>query len=153
MKQSSIWSPWAVQRLCHKAISLLSLLLLLLLKYSWFTKCVTFFCTAEMIQLYIYMYSFPLWLITGYWIQFPGLYSRTLLFIYFIYSSLYLLTQTPNSTHPPTTTSPFGNHTFAFYVWVCFSFVEKFICVIFQIPHISDIIWCLSLSDLLHLVW
>ena len=25
-------------------------------------------------------------------------------------------------------------------------FVNRFICIIFQIPHVSDIIWCLSLS-------
>ena len=40
----------------------------------------------EVIQLYIYihcfLYSFSLWLVPGYWIQFPVVYSRTLLFIH-----------------------------------------------------------------------
>ena len=54
---------------------------------------------SKMTQLYTYihsfLYSFPLWLITGYWIQFPVLCSRTLLFIHPIYNGLHL--PTPNS--------------------------------------------------------
>ena len=34
----------------------------------------------------------------GYWVQFPVLYSRTLLFIYFIYNSLYLPNISPTTT-------------------------------------------------------
>ena len=34
-----------------------------------------------------FSYSFPLWFITGYWMQFPGLHSRTLLFNHRIYSA------------------------------------------------------------------
>ena len=34
-----------------------------------------------------------------------------------------------------------------------FWFINKSICVIFQIPHISDIRWYLSLSDWLHSLW
>ena len=53
--------------------------------------CVNFFYTAKLIQLYIYIciYPFPLWFITVYWILFPVLYSRTLLFIHPIYNSLF----------------------------------------------------------------
>jgi len=40
-----------------------------------------------------------MWFITGYWIQFPVLYSRTLLFIHSGYISLHLLI--PNSHRPP----------------------------------------------------
>ena len=47
----------------------------------------------------------------------------------------------------------FGNYTFGFFLWVCFCFVYRYICIIFQIPHINDIIWYLSLHDLLHLAW
>ena len=37
---------------------------------------------------------------------------------------------------------------------VCFWFLNKFICIFFfKILHISDFMWCLSFSDLLHLVW
>ena len=46
-------------------------------------------------HMYSFSYSFPLWFITGYWIPFPVLYSRTLLFIQPVYKSLPLLT--PNS--------------------------------------------------------
>ena len=50
--------------------------------------CVSFCCIAE-IQLYIcihsFSYSFPLWFITGYWILFPVLYSKTFLFIHPVY--------------------------------------------------------------------
>jgi len=38
-------------------------------------------------------------------------------------------------------------------LWVYFCFVNKFICIIFKSPHISDIIWYLSFSDLLNLLW
>ena len=31
-------------------------------------------------------------------------------------------------------------------LWVCFCFVNKFICIIFKILHVSDIIWHLSFS-------
>ena len=66
-----------------------------------------------MIQLNIYIhsfsYSFPLWFITGYWIQFPALYSRILLFIHSIYNSLHLLI--PNSQlTPPPLPFPLRNH-------------------------------------------
>ena len=48
--------------------------------------CVHFCCTTKWlryiyISIYSFPYSFPLWLITGCWIQIPVLYSRTLLFI------------------------------------------------------------------------
>jgi len=101
--------------------------------FKCFVPCslVRFICNT-------YHNSFPLWFITGYWIYFPVLYSRTLLFIHPIYNSLHLLIQTPNPffPHPSATTGLFC---------VCFCFVQKFISVIFYILHISDIIWnCLS---------
>ena len=43
--------------------------------------------------IHIHMYfsdSFPLYIIMRYWIKFPVLYSRSLLFTYFIYSNVYL---------------------------------------------------------------
>ena len=43
---------------------------------------------------------FPLWLITGYWMWFPVLHSRTLLFIYPIYNSLHWPTPNSHSTSP-----------------------------------------------------
>ena len=47
-----------------------------------------------------FSYSFPLWFITGYWIQFPVLYSRTLLFIHLIHNSLHLLIPNSQSISP-----------------------------------------------------
>ena len=38
-------------------------------------------------------------------------------------------------------------------LWVCFCLVDRFICAMFYIPHLSDIIWYLSFSFWLHLVW
>ena len=62
-------------------------------KFSCFNMSCFFFLCSKYIH--SFSHSFSSWLITGYWIQFPVLYSGTLLFIYFIYSSLYLLI--PNS--------------------------------------------------------
>ena len=31
-------------------------------------------------------------------------------------------------------------------LWVSFCFVDSFICAMFQIPHVSDNVWCLSFS-------
>jgi len=67
--------------------------------------CVSLWCTAKcslspythththtyFSYIYIYIYSLlPVWFITEYWIQFPVLYRKSLLFICFTHSSLYL---------------------------------------------------------------
>ena len=58
--------------------------------------CVSFRCTAKWIS-YTYTYvhsfldSFPSHAISEYWIEFPALCSRSLLVIYFIYNSVYVL--------------------------------------------------------------
>ena len=41
--------------------------------------------------MYSFSYYFPLWFVTEYWIWFPVLYSRDLLFIHSKYTNLYLL--------------------------------------------------------------
>ena len=47
-------------------------------------------------QLYTYIYplffldSFPIYVITEYWIEFPVLYSKCLLVVYFIYTTVYM---------------------------------------------------------------
>ena len=95
---------------------------------------------------------FPILVTTEYWVEFPGLYSRSFVVIYFVYSSVCM--SGPNSqfvTAPPP--FPFGNPTFVFYVYESVSFLYISSFVFFKIPHISDIMWYLSLSDLLHLVW
>ena len=67
--------------------------------------CVSFWCTAKWFR-YVYICSFPLWFITGYWIQLPVLYSRTSLLIHYIYNSLHLLTPSSHSILPPSTPPP-----------------------------------------------
>ena len=65
------------------------------------------------ILIYSFSYSFPLWFVTGYGIQFPVLYSRTLLFIHSIYNSLHLLT--PNSQSIPFNPSPLATTSLFFF--------------------------------------
>ena len=83
---------------------------ILFLKYSWFTILCSFHVYSKVIPLYIYMhiyilfYSFPLEFITRYWIYFPVLYSKSLLFIYFIYGNVHLLI--PYSQFIPTPPFP-----------------------------------------------
>ena len=69
----------------------------------------------SVIHIYSFLYSFPLWFIIGYYcIWFPVLYSRTLLFIHSIYTTLHLLI--PNSQSIPTPPLlPLGNHKSVFY--------------------------------------
>ena len=56
-------------------------------------------------QLYTYRHyfscHFPSWLITGFWIQFPVLYSKTLLLLHSIYNSLHsLISNSQSFPHP-----------------------------------------------------
>ena len=91
----------------------------------------------------LFSYSFPLWSIIGDWIWFPVLYGRTLWFIYFLFSNLYLIILNPNLSlfHP---LSPLVTISCLLCLWIFF--INKFICVIFYVPHISDIIWYLFFS-------
>lgn len=52
-----------------------------LLKYSWLLMLISAIQQSNP-DIHLYVYSFPWWFITGYWIQLPVLYSRTLLFIH-----------------------------------------------------------------------
>ena len=76
---------------------------------KWFSYtyiCNVCVCIYIHIHTHILLYSFPLWFIIGYWIEFPELYSKTLLFFHSICNSLHLLmwgtfclqNLTPNST-------------------------------------------------------
>ena len=73
--------------------------------------------------------------------ELPELFSKTL-FIYFIYSSTYLLIPNSQFIPPPPLPFPFGNYKF---VSMSVSLFLS-ICVIFQIPHVRDIIGCLAFS-------
>ena len=57
--------------------------------------CVSFRCTAKWVtytNTYIHSFldSFPISVITEYWVEFPVLYSRSLEVTYFIYTSVYM---------------------------------------------------------------
>ena len=77
-----------------------------ILEYSWFTVlCLRYtakwFCTHTHTHTHIhihYIHSFsdscPIQVITEYWVEFPVLYSRSLLIIYLVYTSLYVLIPT-----------------------------------------------------------
>ena len=58
------------------------------------------------------------------------LYSRPMLAIYFIYSSVHMLL--PNSWFTPTPAPcfPFGKHMVDFKMWVCFYFVKSYIILL-----------------------
>ena len=89
--------------------------------------------TDRYLYLYSFLDSFPLYIDTRYWIPLSVPYSRSLLVIHSTYSSVYnpiLLV--------------YSSCKFVF--WFYFCFVNKFICIILNIPHISDIIWYLSFS-------
>ena len=99
------------------------------------------------------LYSFPLWFITGYWESFPVLYSRTLLFAHPLYNSLHMLI--PISYSFPLPTLPPWHPQVLFSVCESFSvlWIGSFVSYFrFHKDMISCGI-CLSLSDLLHLVW
>ena len=73
--------------------------------------------------------------------QFPMLCSRTLLFIH---SDSFLLL-IPNSLLPSLDLPPpWRPKVFSLCLRVCFFFMDKFMCVILQIPHASDIAQYLS---------
>ena len=65
--------------------------------YNYITMVLISVCN-KVIQLYIHTYIyiyiyiyFPMQVITEYWVEFPVLYSKSLLIIYFMYSSVYTL--------------------------------------------------------------
>ena len=91
--------------------------------------CVNFCCATKWfsyacVDIFIFSYSFPLWFVKGYWIYFPVLYSRPLLFFCSVYNSLHL----PMPSFQSIPTPPCQQ---VWYLWVCFSFVDKFIYAMF----------------------
>ena len=79
------------------------------------------------------------------------------MFICYLYSSLYMLTQTSNlaPSLPLPTLSPlwllFGNHKFVFYIWVYYYFANRFICILLDFTYkryhmISIFLWLTLLN-------
>ena len=53
-------------------------------------------CVCVCVYTHHFSYSFPLLYITRYWVKFPVLYSRSLLFIYFIYTFISSVQSSPS---------------------------------------------------------
>ena len=70
--------------------------------------------------------------------QFSLLSSRTSLFIHSKCNSLHLLQTSYSQSIPLPPPSPLATASL-FFMSVCFCFIDRFICAIFQIPHINDI--------------
>ena len=108
--------------------------LLFLSVFYWTTVdlqwCISVWCTTKWFS-YTYIYIY--------------------LFIY-IYISAFVNPKLP--IHPSPNLPPaWQPQVCSLCLWVCSYFVNKSICAVCEIPHRSDIMWYLSLSDLLHLVW
>ena len=121
--------------------------------------CVSFWCIAKWLSyththvFFLICFSILIYFIMVIEYIVPyATHSRTLLFIYFICSSLYLLT--PNSYFIPHSSPSCLITMFVLYVCECFCFIAKFIVPYFRF-NLSMISYgiCLSLSDLIHLIW
>ena len=105
-----------------------------------------------MIRIYIYthththtfffMYSFPLWLFIGYWMYSYVLYSRALLFIHSMYNTYITYPQLLTPPLPSALTQPPQVCSLCPLVYFCF--IDRFMCVIFHMSHVTDTIWYLS---------
>ena len=91
-------------------------------------------------HIHTYTCTFSLWFIIGYWIWFPVLYSRTLLFILYI-----VVFTNPKLLIYPFFPFSFGNHKFAFCPWVFFCFVHLYyiLDVIYMWHHMVSVFLCL----------
>ena len=100
-------------------------LLVFLINFYWrivaLQCCVSFYCTAKWIShTYTYMPSLldflPIQVTTEHWVEFPVLYSRFSLVIYFIHSINSVYVSIPISQFLPPSHLPLGIHTFVLYV-------------------------------------
>ena len=116
--------------------------------------CFSFCCTAQWISYtnaYIHLFFRFFSHIGHYRVLSRVLHSRPLLVIYFIYGSVYLSIPTSQFIPLPPPSLPVIIN--LLHLWLYFCFVNKFICIIFDSIYGLSHDSCLSLSDLLHLVW
>ena len=74
------------------------------------------------------------------------LYITFMWLIYFITGSLYLLISLTYFSHPPHPPPLWQPPVSSLYLWVYSVLLHLFISCVFQIPHISEIIWYFSFS-------
>jgi len=100
------------------------------------------------IQLYIYTHSFSLKFFSHVdyqrmLVELSMLFIRSLLANHSMYLSVHMPVLNSHSIPLPLHLSPLVIIIFQS-LWVCFYSANKFICILFKVPYISDIIWCLS---------
>ena len=119
-----------------------------LLKYNRLAMSWQFLLHHKVTQIFLYIhpfvYYFPLWPIPGDWIYFPGLQSKTILFIHSKCNSCHWLN--PHSQSIPLPPSFSMTSARPVSLSVNLYFVDRFLSAIFQIPHIIDITSSLLLS-------
>ena len=116
--------------------------------YNWFTMLFNFRCAA-VIPLYIYtifLCSFLLLFITGYWISFPVLYSRTSLFTHLIYNGLHLLIPNSHTISPQPPCLLAATSLFS-HLLVCFCF---YVSILNYKLEESELSIQISLHEVLH---
>ena len=94
--------------------------------------CVSFSYTAKWVSytyIHAFLEAFSISVMTGYWVEFPVLYRRSLFLTYFIYSSVYMSTSVfqfiPPLLYP-------RYHQIPFYIYNFICFVDQFICAPFS---------------------
>ena len=96
------------------------------------------------------LYTFPLWFISGYWTEFPVLYSRILLLIQSVCNSLHLLTPTSHFIPPPSPTPLAATNLFSMSVSLYLFHIRVHLCYILdstykQYHMLFVFFWCTSL--------
>ena len=116
-RPSQPWDWFQVSRMAGRRLTL------------WATREAPHPPSAANINTYLFRF-FSLIVVLRYWIWFSVLYSRPLLLIYFVNSSVYILIPNPNLSHPPL--PPLVTvGLFSMSVSLCFHFVNKLICIMF----------------------
>ena len=145
--------PHFSQALDGLALSLFLFLIwkFFLFKYNWNTKLYYFQVYNIVVSSFTirkwspqwYSYHLSPYKIITLWILSPMLTKHLLTYMFYNWK---FVPSTPFTyvTHSPPL--PSGNHRSVLCIWVCFRFVFCSLSLIFQIPHVSEIFWCLSFS-------
>ena len=92
-------------------------------------RCTTKWFSYTYTCIYSFSNYFPIQVVTEFWAEFPVLYCKSL-FCFTLYVVVCLCqSQTPSLSLPPLL-FPLGKYKIL-WLWICFCFVNKYICVIF----------------------